>query len=98
MGMKREAYEEALKPLTFELVSMARWAKATGTEDLTHEFRRREGHDQQQDDQQVDGDRQQDPRQAAGALHRNTDGGTITRPSSLCRIVPLGWRWQIGDG
>jgi polyphosphate kinase 2 len=30
MGMKREAYEEALKPLTFELVSMARWAKATG--------------------------------------------------------------------
>ena len=30
MGMKREAYEEALKPLTLELVSMARWAKATG--------------------------------------------------------------------
>ncbi|MFN3864655.1 MAG: polyphosphate kinase 2 [Erythrobacter sp.] len=30
MGMKREAYEEALRPLTLELVSMARWAKATG--------------------------------------------------------------------
>ncbi len=30
MGMKREVYEEALKPLTLELVSMARWAKATG--------------------------------------------------------------------
>lgn len=30
MGIKREAYEEALKPLTLELVSMARWAKATG--------------------------------------------------------------------
>ncbi|GAB4471547.1 MAG: polyphosphate kinase 2 [Erythrobacter tepidarius] len=30
MGMKREAYEEALKPLTLELVSMARWVKATG--------------------------------------------------------------------
>lgn len=29
MGMKREAYEEALKPLTLELVSMARWVKAT---------------------------------------------------------------------
>ncbi|WP_245804599.1 polyphosphate kinase 2 [Erythrobacter tepidarius] len=28
--MKREAYEEALKPLTLELVSMARWVKATG--------------------------------------------------------------------
>lgn len=30
MGMKRDAYEAALKPLTLELVSMARWAKATG--------------------------------------------------------------------
>lgn len=30
MGMKREAYEEALKPLTLELVSMARWVKASG--------------------------------------------------------------------
>ncbi|MFN4020815.1 MAG: polyphosphate kinase 2 [Erythrobacter sp.] len=30
MGMKREAYEEALKPLSHELVSMARWAKTTG--------------------------------------------------------------------
>jgi polyphosphate kinase 2 len=29
MGMKREAYEEALKPLTLELVSLARWVKAT---------------------------------------------------------------------
>jgi polyphosphate kinase 2 len=27
--MKREAYEEALKPLTLELVSLARWVKAT---------------------------------------------------------------------
>ena len=30
MGMKRGEYEEALEPLTRELVSMARWAKATG--------------------------------------------------------------------
>lgn len=30
MGMKRKAYDEALEPLTLELVSMARWAKATG--------------------------------------------------------------------
>jgi polyphosphate kinase len=30
MGMKRKDYEEALEPLTHELVSMARWAKATG--------------------------------------------------------------------
>ena len=30
MGMKREAYEEALKPLTLELVSLARWVKAKG--------------------------------------------------------------------
>lgn len=30
MGMKREAYEEALKPLTLDLVSMARWVKAKG--------------------------------------------------------------------
>lgn len=30
MGMKRGEYEEALEPLTSELVSMARWAKATG--------------------------------------------------------------------
>lgn len=30
MGMKRKEYEEALAPLTLELVSMARWAKATG--------------------------------------------------------------------
>jgi len=30
MGMKRRAYEEALEPLTHELVSMARWVKATG--------------------------------------------------------------------
>lgn len=29
MGMKRETYEEPLKPLTLELVSMARWVKAT---------------------------------------------------------------------
>jgi len=29
MGMKRETNEEALKPLTLELVSMARWVKAT---------------------------------------------------------------------
>ncbi len=28
MGMKRKDYEEALEPLTLELVSMARWAKA----------------------------------------------------------------------
>lgn len=31
MGMKRKAYDEALERLTHELVSMARWAKATGT-------------------------------------------------------------------
>ena len=30
MGLKRDEYEEALEPLTRELVSMARWAKATG--------------------------------------------------------------------
>ena len=30
MGMKRKEYEEALAPLTLELVSMARWAKASG--------------------------------------------------------------------
>lgn len=30
MGMKRKDYEEALPPLTLELVSMARWVKATG--------------------------------------------------------------------
>ncbi len=30
MGMKRKDYEEALAPLTQELVSMARWVKATG--------------------------------------------------------------------
>ena len=30
MGMKRKDYEEALQPLTLELVSMARWVKATG--------------------------------------------------------------------
>lgn len=30
MGMKRSEYEDALEPLTLELVSMARWAKATG--------------------------------------------------------------------
>jgi polyphosphate kinase len=30
MGMKRKDYEEALEPLSHELVSMARWAKATG--------------------------------------------------------------------
>ncbi len=30
MGMKRKDYEAALEPLTHELVSMARWAKATG--------------------------------------------------------------------
>ncbi len=30
MGLKRKEYEEALEPLTLELVSMARWAKATG--------------------------------------------------------------------
>ncbi|SHN58848.1 polyphosphate kinase 2 [Erythrobacter sanguineus] len=30
MGIKRKQYEEALEPLTLELVSMARWAKATG--------------------------------------------------------------------
>ena len=30
MGMKRKDYEEALAPLTLELVSMARWVKATG--------------------------------------------------------------------
>jgi polyphosphate kinase 2 len=29
MGMKRKDYDEALAPLTLELVSMARWAKAT---------------------------------------------------------------------
>lgn len=30
MGMKRKEYEEALAPLTLELVSMARWVKAKG--------------------------------------------------------------------
>jgi polyphosphate kinase 2 len=30
MGMKRKDYEAALAPLTLELVSMARWVKATG--------------------------------------------------------------------
>lgn len=30
MGMKHKDYDEALEPLTLELVSMARWAKATG--------------------------------------------------------------------
>jgi polyphosphate kinase len=30
MGMKRKQYDEALAPLTLELVSMARWAKASG--------------------------------------------------------------------
>lgn len=30
MGMKRKEFEEALAPLTLELVSMARWVKATG--------------------------------------------------------------------
>ena len=30
MGMKRKDYEEALAPLTLELVSMARWVKAAG--------------------------------------------------------------------
>jgi len=30
MGMKRKEYDEALEPLTHELVSMARWAKASG--------------------------------------------------------------------
>jgi polyphosphate kinase len=30
MGLKRKDYETALEPLTLELVSMARWAKATG--------------------------------------------------------------------
>lgn len=30
MGMKRKEYDEALAPLTLELVSMARWAKASG--------------------------------------------------------------------
>jgi len=30
MGMKRKDYDDALEPLTLELVSMARWAKATG--------------------------------------------------------------------
>ena len=30
MGMKRKDYEDALEPLTHELVSMARWAKASG--------------------------------------------------------------------
>ena len=30
MGMKGRDYEEALEPLTLELVSMARWVKATG--------------------------------------------------------------------
>jgi polyphosphate kinase 2 len=30
MGMKRKDYEEALAPLSHELVSMARWVKATG--------------------------------------------------------------------
>lgn len=30
MGMKRKDYDEALEPLTLELVSMARWVKASG--------------------------------------------------------------------
>lgn len=30
MGMKRKEFEAALEPLTLELVSMARWVKATG--------------------------------------------------------------------
>jgi len=30
MGMKREEYDAALEPLTLELVSMARWVKASG--------------------------------------------------------------------
>lgn len=30
MGIKRKDYDEALAPLTLELVSMARWVKATG--------------------------------------------------------------------
>ncbi|MBU2588152.1 MAG: polyphosphate kinase 2 [Alphaproteobacteria bacterium] len=30
MGMKRKDYDAALEPLTHELVSMARWVKATG--------------------------------------------------------------------
>ena len=30
MGMKRKDYDEALEPMTLELVSMARWVKATG--------------------------------------------------------------------
>lgn len=30
MGMKRKDYDDALEPLTLELVSMARWAKASG--------------------------------------------------------------------
>lgn len=30
MGMKRKDYEAALEPLTLELVSMARWVRATG--------------------------------------------------------------------
>lgn len=30
MGMKRKEYEAALEPLTLELVSMARWVRATG--------------------------------------------------------------------
>ena len=30
MGIKRKDYEAALEPLTLELVSMARWVKATG--------------------------------------------------------------------
>ena len=30
MGMKRKEYEAALEPLTLELVSMARWVKASG--------------------------------------------------------------------
>ncbi|MBA4044324.1 MAG: polyphosphate kinase 2 [Erythrobacter sp.] len=30
MGMKRKEFDEALAPLTLELVSMARWVKATG--------------------------------------------------------------------
>ena len=30
MGLKRKDYEAALEPLTLELVSMARWVKATG--------------------------------------------------------------------
>jgi polyphosphate kinase 2 len=30
MGMKRKEFEEALAPLTLELVSMARWVKASG--------------------------------------------------------------------